>query len=234
MEKLAFVFYQYALLSVFAVAAYGLGRPLTGWITKLSGLSAFITVPLELASGTGIVMIALFVVGVFGYLSRTFVWMLILIGLGLAITSSAMCIARAGRRGPPVKDLGRITRIPWSTWWWAVLIGAASLHLLLKPLQPPHAWDELMYHLPYARFWAEQGALTVNEWLRYPLFAYNMDLLYAASLLFDNDVLPHLLHAFTAVATAVLTFGIGRRYMDWPVGIIAVAELLAATRWGWG
>jgi hypothetical protein len=233
MEKLAFVFYQYALLGVFAAAAYGLGRPLTGWITKLSGLSAFITVPLELASGTGIAMIALFVAGVFGYLSTTFVWTVILIGLGLAITPIAMCIARAGRRGPPVKDLGRITRIPWSTWWWAVLIGAASLHLLLKPLQPPHAWDELMYHLPYARFWAEQGALTVNEWLRYPLSAYNMDLLYAASLLFDNDVLPHLLHAFTAVSTAVLTFGIGRRYMDWPVGLIAVVELLVATRWGW-
>jgi len=117
---------------------------------------------------------------------------------------------------------------------WIAIAGAASLHLLIKPLQPPLAWDELTYHLPYARFWAEQGALAINEWLRYPLFAYNMDLLYAASMVLDNDVLPHLLHTFTAALTIALVLGLAQRHMDWRVGLVAAIGLLITTRPWWG
>jgi len=94
-------------------------------------------------------------------------------------------------------------------------------------------WDELAYHLPYARFWAEQGVLTVNPWLRYPLGAYNLDVLYAAALIVGSDVLPHLLHGLTGGLTAVLTLGIASRFMDGRVGAIAAILVLYTTRWGW-
>ncbi|MDY6972258.1 MAG: hypothetical protein SV775_08005 [Thermodesulfobacteriota bacterium] len=97
--------------------------------------------------------------------------------------------------------------------------------MLIKPLDPPHAWDELIYHIPYARFWAEQDALTVDKWLRYPLIVYNMDLLCAASPVFGNDVINHPPHAFTAVLTDLLIFGIAQRYIDWHVGLVAVIML---------
>jgi hypothetical protein len=73
---------------------------------------------------------------------------------------------------------------------WALVLAAVILPLMLEPLRPPHDWDELMYHLPYARFWAEQGGLDVNEWLRFPVFPYSMELLYAGALLVGSDVLP--------------------------------------------
>lgn len=94
-------------------------------------------------------------------------------------------------------------------------------------------WDELMYHLPYARFWADQGELAINEWLRYPLFAYNMDLLYGATLVVGDDVLTHLIHALTAALSAVMVFAVAREYLDWRVGLIAVILLIRSTQWGW-
>jgi hypothetical protein len=112
----------------------------------------------------------------------------------------------------------------------SLLVG---LPLLLAPLRPPTDSDELAYHLPYARLWAEQGALTVNPWLRYPLSAYNLNLLYAAALVVGSDVLPHLLHALTGALTAVLTLGIGKRFMDWRVGVVAAILVLYTSRWGW-
>lgn len=132
-------------------------------------------------------------------------------------------------------DLGRHRASPLhpATWPWIALAVAAVLPLLVKPLLPPQDWDELAYHLPYARFWAEQGALAVNPWLRFLLMPYNMQLLYSAALVFGNDVLPHLLHAFTAALTLLLTFAAACRYFDWKTGVVAVVLLAFATRWGW-
>src|SRR5690606_32191459 len=39
--------------------------------------------------------------------------------------------------------------------------------------------DALSYHLPYAKQFAENQGLLVNTYLRYPLNAFNFDLLYA-------------------------------------------------------
>ena len=51
----------------------------------------------------------------------------------------------------------------------AVLV-LTALPALVEPLAPPAVFDELMYHLPYAREVAQSGRLGVHEWLRYPGF----------------------------------------------------------------
>jgi hypothetical protein len=107
-----------------------------------------------------------------------------------------------------------------------------ALPFLIKPLQPPFEWDELMYHLPYAKLWAEDGRLTISLWLRYPLFPYNFNLLYAASLLLGNDVLPHLIHA---LAATLVTFGLGiagSHFFGKPVGVLSALLFLASASWG--
>ncbi len=232
--KLAFVLQQYALLGVFAAAAYGLGRPLAGWIHGAGRLSRMLSVPLQIAAGIGVSMVTLFAAGVLGHLSAPVIGALILIGLGLA---AGTFLRPPSPQGPATSPLDALTstlrRVPPGAWWWTAVAVGAGLTLLVTPLWPPQAWDELAYHLPYARYWADQGALTVNPWLRYPLSAYNMNLLYAAALIFGSDVLPHLLHGLTGTLTALLTFGVAARFMDWRSGLVAVVLLVYATRWGW-
>ena len=222
--KLAFALREYVLLGIFVVAAFGLGRPLAGWIARDHGLSRLLGVPLQISAGMGLIMAALFVAGLLGALIAPVVGVLILIGLVLALVPA---------RPAPAAVAAQPGEVPRSAWWWGLIAVLLCLPLLVTPLRPPLAWDELAYHLPYARFWAEQGALTVNPWLRYPLSAYNMDLVYAAALLFGSEVLPHLIHALTGALTAALTFGVARRFLDWRVGLLAAVLLVYATRWGW-
>ena len=230
-EKLLFVLEQDALLSVFIVAAYGIGRPLAGWMRLSLGLPCLLTVPLQVSAGVGATMAALFIAGILGQFNGKVIGSLMLIGLGLAV---APLLLRPTRLRTFLEHLaGSFRRIPASDWWWAAIASAAGLSLLLAPLRVPLEWDELMYHLPHARLWAHNGTLTVNHWLRYPLFPYNMELLYGAALVFGSDVLPHLFHALTGALTAVLTFAVARHFLDWRVGLVAVIELLRATKWGW-
>ena len=77
-------------------------------------------------------------------------------------------------------------------------LALVALPALMAPLAPPAAFDELMYHLPYARQVAQSGSLGIHEWLRYPWFPYNYNLLYAGALLVGDDVLTHFLGASRA------------------------------------
>ncbi len=93
-----------------------------------------------------------------------------------------------------------------------------------------------MYHLPHAREWALSGTLQVNEWLRYPWFPYNFDLLFAAALTLGNDVLPHLLHAATGGITAWLIYRLGVQHLeDRVIAGLATLMWLILTRplYGW-
>jgi hypothetical protein len=230
-EKFAFILGNYALLGVFATSAFGWGRPLAGWIRGSLDRGSLFVLPLQLSAGIGVIMVALFTAGILSQFNAPVVAGLLLIGVALALAPLARQLARDD--GRMVLTATSFRQTPESFWWLLAIATIALLPSLLAPLKVPLAWDELMYHLPYARFWAEHGALTVNEWLRYPLSAYNMNLLYGASMLFGSDVFPHLLHALTGALTAVLTFAVARRFFDWRVGLIAVVMVLRATRWGW-
>ena len=104
-------------------------------------------------------------------------------------------------------------------WSWTEKVGLIVLVLLAmntlaSPLAPPAAWDELMYHLPYAREVARGGSLGIYEWLRYPWFPCNYNLLYAGALALGNDVFPHLLHALAAWMAALIVYRLGVLYLD--------------------
>ena len=170
METLAFVVGHYAVFGIVALALYGLGRPLVGWMKDSLGVSSILAAPLQLSSGMGVSMVVLFGAGVLGQFKFPVIAGLVIVGLGLALVPRWRSgYASAGSAG----SLGR--PIPPALWWWIAIAAIAALPMLLSPLRLPLAWDELMYHLPYARHWAQEGGLTVNPWLRYPLFAYNLD-----------------------------------------------------------
>ena len=202
---LSFVLFQYTQLVLFTIACWGLGTTL--W--PCSDLPT--RQPLRIALGMGLVICALQVIAIAGLLNSTSV--LLVIGCGLVAAGL---------------QIRQLTWPRFALGWPLLLLLLATLPTLFAPLRPPLAWDALMYHLPHAREWALTGHLGVHEWLRYPWFPYNFDLLFAAALVLGNDVLPQLIHASTGWVTAWLLYRLAMQYLPAPAG---TAAALATVIW---
>lgn len=230
-EKVIFIGHHYLLLGVFITSALGLAWPFFSGQAFLAKISCHLVVPLAISTGLGILILALAALSLFGYLSL--IPVMSVLGLGLLLSLIPLWrvlnhfIFRITR-----KDTQNRTTVLW--WWTALISLVALLPLLLLPLRPPQGWDELSYHLPYARFWVENGGMEVNEWLRYPLLTFNMNLLYSAGLIIGDDIIPHLLHAAAGALTAYLVYACSGEFVDYRVGFMAAALLLLATGEWWG
>jgi Dolichyl-phosphate-mannose-protein mannosyltransferase len=95
-------------------------------------------------------------------------------------------------------------------WFWpAVLLGLAPLVLLA--LYPPTAFDATMYHLPFARAFAESGGVPYLVDRRFPVFPQANEILFAAMLLFGRDVAAQGVQLLAALLTALLLVAWGRK-----------------------
>lgn len=201
MATLIFALQQYAQLTVFVVACWGWGRIML----RPCRLSPSVGNPLAVALGMGGAICALQALAIAGLLYPAAV--LALVGTGL------LSATHAWRHASPAAAQFPPRRHTPAEWMVLALIALMALPLMVSPLSPPHAWDELMYHLPHAREWALGHGLQVSDWLRYPWFPYNFDLLFAAALTLGNDILPHLLHATAGGIVAWLIYRLGTQYL---------------------
>lgn len=85
------------------------------------------------------------------------------------------------------------------------------LPFLALALYPPVAFDETLYHLPFARAFARSGGLPFLPELRVPVFPQLGDLLLALMLIAAGDVATHLVAVLATLATAALLLAWGRR-----------------------
>ncbi|MES1244404.1 MAG: glycosyltransferase family 39 protein [Acidobacteriota bacterium] len=109
------------------------------------------------------------------------------------------------------------------SWRFAVLAVLALAPLFLLTIYPPTAFDETMYHLPFARAFARSGALPATPALRFPVFPALGELLFAETLLLADDVATHLVNLVAALATAGLLLAWGRRAFSPWAGRLAAA-----------
>ncbi|MFZ3120491.1 MAG: glycosyltransferase family 39 protein [Variovorax sp.] len=209
MAKLGFLLGQYATLALVAAACWGWGETSLRLLKIDRDPATRLGAPLSVALGLGIGICVVQWLAIAGQLTALFVSALIAAGLLLAAGQFRW---RSGR--PSLATWrGRWQAMPVFDRWGMAALAAVLLSTLTAPLAPPTQWDELMYHLPHAQQWANSGRLTINEWLRYPRFPYNFDLLYAAALVFGNDVPPHLLHALAGWLTAWLVYRLGMQHL---------------------
>lgn len=101
---------------------------------------------------------------------------------------------------------------------------------VFRPLGPSSSHDDISYHLPYARFYLEQGGLAVNEFLRYPLHTHNYNLLYAVALLREGTTMGQLVHAASGWLVMLGTWGLARHWYGWLTAVVATALLLLLQR----
>ena len=201
MPTLAFALQHYGVLALLVAAFWGLGA------TALAALRVrladrWLWQAMAVAVGLGLYLVGLQFLGVAGHLRRAPVLALTAFGGALALWQ-----ALRGRRQPAATPAAA----PWSTpeRLGLVLVLVSLAPTLVAPLQPPLRWDEIMYHLPHAGQWALSGRLDIHDWLRFPWFPYNYDLLYSAALLLQDDLLAHLLHALAGWLVALITFRLG-------------------------
>jgi Dolichyl-phosphate-mannose-protein mannosyltransferase len=95
---------------------------------------------------------------------------------------------------------------------WALLgIAAVLLPIAALALYPPTAFDETLYHLPFARAFARTGGVPFLPELRTPVFPQLSEVVFAEVLLLADDVAVHFVELLATVAVAALLVGWGRR-----------------------
>ncbi|MFZ6722313.1 ArnT family glycosyltransferase [Undibacterium sp. Ji49W] len=215
MKKIEFILSNYFQLFIFACSCFGMGIWVLRRAIDLVKFDALFSTALTISVGIGVHIVVLQLLGFLGFLTKANLIGLISIGIFGLISHYLFSPAKLAATG---KNFSAEPIQPKTHWFFYSILIVLFFELFLRPLHPPTAWDEVMYHLPHAKEWALNEKITVNQWLRYPLFPFNFNLLYAESILFDNDVLPHLLHAFSGLLITIGIHRIGKKYFD---GVIA-------------
>lgn len=222
-SKIQFLLSNYAQLVIFICSCYGLAACLLRRWNGGENLDKGFFNSLKICVGLGVHILLLQALGIFGLLTKPYLSTLLSIGL----IGFALDIFAKKNLNPASLEQDRTKNPTFAQhWFFPALLCLIAIELVTRPLHPPTAWDEVMYHLPHAREWAAAGKLTVNEWLRYPLFPYNFNLLYAEALIFENDVFPHMIHAFSGTLVAFALYRLARNYFDSTVASTAVTLFL--------
>lgn len=216
-EKFQFIIKNYATLILLMSVFWGIGQTIIKIIGSASG-DRWIDFAIACASGLGIFIVLLQILALSGQLQRAYLNIVIFVSLLLACVQ---IIAIWKNKSTSKNITPKLHMKNMFSWVGFVLIVLALVPTFISPLIPPNDWDELMYHLPHASQWAQTGKLTVNEWLRYPWFPYNFNLLYAAALILRGDILTHLLHAAAGWLIALMIYRIGIRYSSRVTATIA-------------
>ena len=147
-----------------------------------------------------------------------------MLALFAAVTAASATYLAATAAGRQV--LAATFRRSWGE-WLPVLPGVfLLLRWVLRPLTPAGGSDALTYHLPYARFYLEHGALVVDETLRFPLHTHNVNLLFAAALIRPDATVAQGIHAALGLLAVLGVYGLARHWRGWPTAVAAAIGML--------
>ncbi|HJQ39780.1 MAG TPA: glycosyltransferase family 39 protein [Thermoanaerobaculia bacterium] len=90
-----------------------------------------------------------------------------------------------------------------------VLLGGSAV-TFVRALYPPTGPDAGMYHLPFARLFAETGSLGYAETIRFPVFPQLNEVIFAAALLVADDLTAQLTQCYCMLVTAAAIVAMAR------------------------
>ena len=207
LATLLFAGQHFLAFAVLAATAWVAGRTaLRGWVPG----DGWERVAVPSALGLTILAHLLLALGFCGLLTRGAVLLLLVgvHGLGHRAWREAWSFAR-GRRGAVTAGLLAVF-VPW----------------FVLTLYPPTAFDETLYHLPFARAFARSGGVPFLPELRNPVFPQLQELLHTALFLLSGDVATHLVQLLAVLFTAALLTGWGRRAGGAAAGWLAAGMFL--------
>ncbi len=227
-ELLPIVLAQYTWLGVWLASALLAGLALQSVLLDFrSGVSAWPNAELamffSLSGGLALQIALLIVLALLGQLNP--------IAVLLSSTAMAICsLWLLWNRPGCLQSLRSVFQRPWEEWLAMVPVVLIIAAWLVRPLGAAEGSDPLAYHLPYARFYLEQGGLAVNETLRFPLHTHNVNLLYAVALMrpeaITSPALAQMLHASMGWLSLLGIYGAARAWRSWPTALLAVLGVL--------
>ncbi len=206
------------------------------------------------ASGLAVDITVLFGLGMTGMLTHHAV---VAAGVLLAIVAVAS-LARThllmrGRAPNVASRPARVVALEW------LAIGLLFLLLSAKSVKAPGLWDDTSFHLPIARFYTEHHSFALAQYLRFPLFPQNGELLLVLGLMTGGDVLaqglatmplfvicvgfvgaslwsmrssfPGFLMVLVMLALGPVTETLGYAFIDNALALFCWAALLAVALW---
>jgi len=138
---------------------------------------------------------------------------LAIVAIYALVASRSTFAAELDDRSP--NSFSNITR-----WDWAVFL--VLLSYLPLGLSSPNKWDEMMYHLPHARAWFEQGQIYTNTSSRYPLFPLSPSALTAWWLSAGTMLMGKWAGILCFSSIALLIYSIIKRHVNAPAALVAV------------
>jgi dolichyl-phosphate-mannose-protein mannosyltransferase len=190
-----FVLKHVAVVALIASTALAAGLP---WVRRLS-MSGIERAAVAMALGLALAGHVALGLGLVGRLEPVAI---------VALVVAAHLLARG--------DLYRLLSVARRSWslrarrprWLGVAVGVPALSpFVLCALYPPLAFDETMYHLPFARAFARRHGLAFLPDLRFPVFPQLVETLFAAVLQLAGDVATHGVSLVATLATALLVAG---------------------------
>lgn len=171
----------FLFLLLCSVIGFAINRQLDIWQDKKSSQNnLYLQCFFALSTGLMVNITLLFILGIVGWFSLYAIFtgesVLIVIALYLLFFSKS------------INNFVIRIRIKSAALLEILALAILFLILTLKSVKVPGYWDDTMYHLPLARFYIENQAIVLNEYLRFPLFPQNMDLLLALGLMIGGDV----------------------------------------------
>lgn len=171
---------------------------------------------MAIATGIGIVICVFQAFAIAGRFNAIVVWTVVGIGVAVALVQTPGWLREVRAREVPAA-------LSWLEKLGMVVLAVLAVPTLVAPLGLPVAFDELMYHLPYAREVARTGSLGIYDWLRYPWFPYNYNLLYAAALMVGDDVLPHFVNGLAGWLSVWIVYRLGVVHVNRVVACVGAA-----------
>ena len=95
-------------------------------------------------------------------------------------------------------------------------------------VKPPGMWDDTSYHLPYASYYLHAHGISMNPWLRFPLFSHNGNLLFTLALTWGTEIRAQVIAtAIPLTLTAIGIYGICQQFLKSRLaGWLAIVLLL--------
>jgi hypothetical protein len=153
---------------------------------------------LSTTTGIAVVCKILFVLGISKALNPWMIAFALSAALLIAITVLWRCGTRFSiNKSPAALSESLLTIVTF------LLVGLTLTWLCIKP---PGMWDDTSYHLPYARHYLEEHQLSINPWLRFPLFPHNGNLLFTLTLAWGSEVRAQVMA--TAIPLTLIAIGL--------------------------
>ncbi|WP_346839531.1 hypothetical protein [Microbulbifer sp. SAOS-129_SWC] len=164
---------------------------------EIDGLAYNRYLMLFFSATTGLVvnLLVLFALGIFGWLNPA----------AIAVGACALFFLAAWI----IRHDSRYLLPTISNWKYTdgLILVALLLGSIVAAIHPPGHWDDTMYHLPLARYYLEQKAIVVNDYLRFPLFPQYGDLLVMLGLMLGHEVGAQLFATIPLLLICIGLFG---------------------------